>query len=321
MAYSGTRPRRRRWGRIAAIAVAALLCLGVAHRIALAAGGPNDPVGRVLSGGLVRTYRIHVPASYRTGRPVALVLAFHGRLGTGKGQAHVSEMDTTSDRHGFIVVYPDGVGRSWNDGLNTPAGQKGVDDVAFVRALIAQLERRYAIDATRIYATGLSNGAIFTEVLGCEMATTFAAIAPVAGPMPTPSVTTCHPAAPMPVLLIHGTSDPWVPYAGGEIRGGSGTVISAPATMAKWAELDGCTGPPRSRPLPPRTDDGTSVTVTREAGCPRGVSVGLDTIVGGGHTWPGGWQYLPAFIVGHTSRQIDASEAIWSFFSQYQRGA
>jgi polyhydroxybutyrate depolymerase len=71
--------------------------------------------------------------------------------------------------------------------------------------------------------------------------------------------------------------------------------------------------------VPPRTDDGTSMTVTREGGCPRGVTVGLDTVVGGGHTWPGGWQYLPALIVGRTSQQFDASEAIWTFFSRFTR--
>lgn len=296
------------------------VALAVARHVALGAA-PNDPVGQVSSGGRTRTYRIHVPASYRAGHATALVLAFHGRLGDGRGMAHVTGMDTTSDEHGFIVVYPDGVDRSWNDGLTTPAEQAGVDDVAFVRTLIASLESRYSIDPRRIYATGLSNGAMLTELLGCQLAGTLAAIAPVAGTLPVPVAVQCAPARPLPVLLFHGTSDPFVPYNGGKLISGVGNVVSAPGTLADWSRLDGCAGPPRSRALAPTVSDGTSVTVTREAGCPRGVTVQLDTIVGGGHTWPGGWQYLPALIIGHTSRQLNASETIWSFFAAHPRGA
>ena len=317
MTHSGAaRTRARRAWRPAAAILAVGFALAVARHSALGAG-PNDPVGRVRAGGLTRTYRIHVPASYRPGRAVALVLAFHGRLGDGKGMAHVTGLDTTADRHGFIVVYPDGVDRSWNDGLSTPAAQAGVDDVAFVRTLIASLRARYTIDARRIYATGLSNGAMFTELLGCELAGTLAAIAPVAGSLPVPVSAELCPARPVPVLLIHGTSDPFVPYDGGALRSGVGSVLSAPATLARWSQLDGCAGPSRSRALPARVHDGTSVTLTVEGGCPPHVAVALDTIVGGGHTWPGGWQYLPALIVGPTSRQIDASETIWSFFAAH----
>jgi polyhydroxybutyrate depolymerase len=252
---------------------------------------------------------------------VALVLAFHGRLGTGKGMAHLTGLDTTSDRHGFIVVYPDGVDRSWNDGLSTPAQQAGVDDVAFVQALIAQLQSRYAIDPRRIYATGLSNGAMFTELLGCRLAGTLAAIAPVAGTLPVPVAGGCAPARPLPVLLIHGTSDPYVPYRGGSLVSGVGSVLSAPQTFARWSVLDGCGGPPLTRALPRRVQDGTSVVTTVQRACPPGSAVELETIIGGGHTWPGGWQYLPKLLIGRTSTQIDASETIWSFFSRYPRGA
>ncbi len=319
MTHVGARRRGRRWLLGVGAILAFVVVLGAIRHSALGAA-PNDPAGALISGGRVRTYRIHVPASYRPGRPVALVLAFHGRLGTGQGMARLTDLDATSDRHGFIVVYPDGVDRSWNDGLPTPAAQAGVDDVAFVRTLIASLEGRYSIDARRIYATGLSNGAMFTELLGCELAGTLAAIAPVAGSLPTPVAASCSPRAPLPVLLFGGTSDPFVPYDGGELRSDVGTVLSAPATFARWSALDGCTGPSSSRARPPRVQDGTSVTVTREGGCPPGVAVQLDTIVGGGHTWPGGWQYLPAVIIGPTSRQIDASETIWSFFAAHPLG-
>jgi polyhydroxybutyrate depolymerase len=91
------------------------------------------------------------------------------------------------------------------DGLNTPAERAGVDDVAFIRALIDRVTRQYAIDPHRVYAAGMSNGAMMTELLGCRLANGVAAIAPVAGPMPEPLEAGCRPARPVPVLEIHGT--------------------------------------------------------------------------------------------------------------------
>jgi polyhydroxybutyrate depolymerase len=106
--------------------------------------------------------------------------------------------DAVADRHGVIGVYPDGVGRSWADGLNTPAERAGVDDVAFIRALIDRVTRQYANDPHRVYAAGMSNGAMMTELLGCRLANRVAAIAPVAGPMPEPLAAGCRPACPGP---------------------------------------------------------------------------------------------------------------------------
>ena len=178
---------------------------------------------------------------------MALVLAFHGRLGTGTGQARVSGMDTTSNRHGFIVVYPNGVKRSWNDGLSTPAQQAGVDDVAFVRALIAQLQARYTIDPRRIYVTGLSNGAMFTS---CSAASR---------PARWPRSPGCRHAAgaggieraaarraAVPALPRH--ERPYVPYDGGAPR------TASAACCRRWRRrqraLDGCTGPTRMVAVP-----------------------------------------------------------------------
>ncbi len=298
------------------IALTGAVALTIGHAVRSAAQrGPNDPQGRITVGGRVRTYRLHVPAPAPGGRR-PLVIVLHGRGGDGRGMAGLTHFDGVADRFGFIAVYPDGVDHSWNDGLDTPAEQHGIDDVAFIRALIAQLVSHDGVDPSRVYATGLSNGAMFTELLGCRLAGTFAAIAPVAGPLPEPVAPGCVPARPLPVLEIHGTHDPWVPYGGGTLPSGVGSVLSAPATAAHWSEADRCHTEIVSS-LPLRIHDGTSVQVERHGGCAAGAQVELYTVVGGGHTWPGGEQYLPRLLIGRTSRQFDASETIWRFFAAH----
>lgn len=175
------------------------------------------------------------------------------------------------DRDGFIVVYPNGIHHSWNDGRPENAG---AGDVAFVRTLIADFSRCYQIDRRRIYATGFSNGGTFTEYLGCVMAGTFAAIAPVSGSMPTADAGSCHPARPLPVLTMAGTADPIMPYGGGEIR-----ILGTD---------DRCAPQPHRTVLPPiAAADGTNVTRSSYSGCAPGTVVELDTIENGGHAWPG----------------------------------
>jgi polyhydroxybutyrate depolymerase len=127
------------------------------------------------------------------------------------------------------------------------------------------------------------------------------------------------------VLLIHGTSDPIVPFAGGHVDGrdGGGTVLSATATAASWRTLDGCAPATATSALPDRVSDGTTVTVTTSEDCRptedwrQGADVTFYTVHGGGHTWPGGPQYLPKLLVGRASGQFDASEVIWQFFASH----
>jgi polyhydroxybutyrate depolymerase len=235
-----------------------------------------------------------------------LVLSFHGRHGQGKGQAKLTGFSEVADRHGFIVVYPDGIDKSWNAMHGAgPAQEKGVDDVGFVDALIDRLQAEYAIDPNRVYAAGMSNGGFFSHRLGCELSTRLAAIASVAGQMGPELAEICDPAEPVAVLDIHGTKDRIVPYDGGETKGG-GALLSVEDTVDTWRQLNDCAM---------RSD----VTLDKgDASCRtyRGCSapVELCTIEGAGHTWPGGHQYMPRLLVGTTNRDVDASELIWEFF-------
>jgi polyhydroxybutyrate depolymerase len=280
-------------------------------------GGNGDQAGWIWSGGMLRRYLIHLPAGAASAAGLPVVLAFHGRLGTAEGMSRLTHLDRIADEHRFVVVYPQGYRRSWNDGRpGSPAHSAGVNDVAFVAGLIHHLVSTGHVDASRVYATGMSNGAIFTERLGCDLTGLLAGIAPVAGPMPVPVAGSCHPSRPIPVLEIHGTADPLVPYDGGQVDSGTGGGVRSVAwTAAFWRAADRCRPGPVTSTLPDTAHDGTGVRVSRGTACAPGTRVVLYTVTGGGHTWPGGEQYLPPVIIGPTSRQFDASETLWRFFA------
>ena len=294
-----------------------MLCLALWRPNATAAG---DPVESIVAGGVVRTYLLHLPTGGVTPR-MPLVLAFHGGGGTGAGMRGLTGFDARADRLRVIVAYPDGVRRRWNDGRRTIPSP--VDDVGFVAQLIDTLSGRYGVDPARVYATGISNGGLFSERLACDLAPRIAAIAPVAANMPADIVPACAPARPVSVLQINGTADPLVPYSGGEIArplgfGPGGTVLSTAESVAFWVRRDACSGRPEPTAVPPRTvPDGTRVTRFVYSGCAGGAAVALYAVDGGGHTWPNGPKFLPVARVGPVSRQLDASSTILDFFLRH----
>lgn len=258
-----------------------------------------------------RAYVLYVP-EHRTAR-MPLLLVFHGGGGRGQGMVRLTNFNDLADRYGLIVVYPDGLRHQWNDG-RLPFNNHA-DDVGFVSALIDRVAQQYPVDRKRVYAAGMSNGAMFSQRLGCELASRIAAIAPVSGNMPAWIAPDCRPARPISVIQINGTDDPLVPYNGGNvISPRMGKVLSAPDTVAFWAKVDGCKPHPATTPLaleaPP---DGTSIDRSVYSGCRDGTGVAFYRVNGGGHTWPDGLQYLPRRIIGPASRQLDASETIVRF--------
>jgi len=304
-------------------AAAALACL-TSLAVALpppAAAIPTPPPDTRISvtvDGRVRTARVHIPKPTPDLKKMPLVLAFHGRLGDGDDQEKITHFNSVADANGFIAVYPDGYQRSWNDGRKTtPSNRDGVRDVEFVRRLLKKLTTSYSVDKRQVYAIGMSNGGFFAQRLGCVMAGKFAAIATVASVMPRALAKTCKPSDPLPVLMVMGTDDPLVPYQGGDF--GSGMVLSAKATAKLWRELAHCKKP-TSRKLRDRDPkDGTQTRVLTANQCAGDAAVKLYSVHGGGHTWPGGRQYLPKTAIGVTSRDFDASSTIWKFLADKQR--
>jgi polyhydroxybutyrate depolymerase len=313
-------------GRVALAAALSVAALATAD-CAAASGAGALQRDAVNVAGMRRTYLLYVPASIPASRPASLVLLFHGGFGSGADAARRIGMNAVADRAGFVVAYPDGVDKHWNDGRETTAD--GADDVAFVAALVEHIRARHAIDPRRIYATGLSNGGYFTLRLACERADLFAAVAPVMSTFPEPLHARCRPARPLPLLLIGGTADPLVPWNGGELTrvrnlgGKGGRVISVRDTIEFWRGHNGCAAGGRETALPDRDpDDGTRVMKTQYGSCRDDAEVMLLAVEGGGHTWPGAPD-RPRIkhLVGRTSRDIDASEIIWEFFSRHPGAA
>jgi polyhydroxybutyrate depolymerase len=288
---------------------------------AQAAGAGEDRTETIQSGGIQRTYHVHLPPDAQVGRMLPLVMVFHGGGGRGTGAARLYGFNQLADARGFAVVYPDGLDRRWNDGRGT-TGERWlntvlVDDVSFVSAVIDRLTVTLHIDPRRVYATGISNGGIFSHRLACELPDKIAAIAPVAGTIAEPEAPRCTPRTPVSVVEFHGTEDRFVPYTGGAILGRSerGRVLSVEDTMTLWGRIDGCPAPAQQAQLPPvHPEDGTRIQRTAYGPCRRGSEAVLYTIVGGGHTWPG-TAWIP--FLGTVSRQIDATEVIWEFFSRH----
>jgi polyhydroxybutyrate depolymerase len=264
--------------------------------------------------GVERSFFLYVPAGHRgTGSP-ALVLVFHGAGGRAQGFARHTGFSAVAEREGFVVAYPQGLERRWNDGRGNGTPH---DDVGFVRVLLDTLERELGIDRRRVYATGISNGAMFVYRLACDLPGAFAAVAPVAGAMPANLTTGCAHTEPVSVLAFQGTADPLMPYAGGGVAGRRGRVLSAEQSVSFWAAVSGCGPQVTVVQEPDRVADGTRVRYTDAGECRERRAVELYTIEGGGHTWPGGPPV--GRLVGRVSRELDATALIWEFFAQHAR--
>jgi polyhydroxybutyrate depolymerase len=293
-----------------------LCCTILALFLALLGAAQNMPAVHLGAGGRTRDFLVYVPGKLGTGLH-PLILLLHGRLGTGSGMVRLADFRAIADREGLILVYPDGVDRSWNDGrVSSPAYKKGIDDVDFLNRTIAYMLQHYPVDSTRIYATGMSNGGFMSSRLGDELTHRLAAIAVVAASVDEDEKPTT---TPLPVLYIQGTKDPLVPFNGGDIRGG--TILSHQKTLERWVAIDGCDPTPVVVTRPDSVGDGTTVTQQTYTNPRTGIQVVGITIAGGGHTWPSGWPYLPKSIIGITSRNLNANEAIWAFFRRYRRAA
>lgn len=290
---------------------------------------PGNQAGSIVAGGLKRTYLIHLPApGIRRSMPLLIVL--HGGGGNGKSMVKLTNggFDQLSDKKGFIVVYPDGIGKHWNDGRNEAetgyeTHEKNTDDVGFISALIDDLIKKYNADPKRVYVTGMSNGAIMSYRLGCELSGKIAAIAPVAGNIPVNLIKNCNPSDPVAVLAINSDSDPLVPFNGGDVTGPFGKkklgkVLSVHESVMFWVKNNGCSSNPLVTDEPDNDpDDGTRVQRQQFMNGRNNCEVILYIIKGGGHTWPGGYQYLGKWIIGRTCRDMNATEVIWEFFARF----
>lgn len=308
---------------------ATLLLASPASRAAesTAAGAPGDTQARsVKVGSGQRSYRIHVPAALPRDRAVPLVLVFHGGGGTPEQIERESRFSALAAREGFLVAYPAGHRRSWNDGRGAAAvaaQRDDVDDIAFVAALLDDVSARHRVDPKRVFATGISNGAMFSHYVALRLAPRIAAIAAIAGGLPERLASPFSPQGEVAVLIVNGTEDPLVPYGGGDVTvlgSRRGRVVGAEATAARWSEHNRCDVSPAAEQLAERDPgDGCTATHFIYRNCAPGAGVELYRLTGSGHAWPGGSQYVRERQIGKVCRELDGAALVWEFFQRHPK--
>ena len=293
---------------------------------------PGDYEFGLTHQGLRRSYLVHVPPQAARGRALPVVIAFHGGGSNAEVMKAYTRMDRAADRDGYIAVYPNGssgLGNhflTWNAGTCCgPAAALQVDDVGFMLAVLDELPRRTAVESARIYATGLSNGAMMAYRLAAEASPRIAAVAGVAGAM---SLARFAPARAMPVMHIHSTHDHIARYDGGfgpPATVADTRVFHAPVEemLKRWIDHNAC--PARPALVEPAagqagTPDESHSAIRRVyRPCRDGVEVVLWQLSGAGHVWPGGVrEYLPQ-LLGTGTAVIDANAEMWRFFSRFRR--
>jgi polyhydroxybutyrate depolymerase len=282
-----------------------------------AALGPGDHECSLTINVQERSYLVHIPESYDPSKPTPIVLALHGVTMTGPTMAGFCGMSAKADAAGFIVVYPDGTGNKpflfWNAGGDWEAVGRKPDDVAFIGKLLDDLARQVNVDEKRIYACGMSNGAMMCYRLAAELSDRIAAIATIAGTVAVPE---SNPKRPVPVIHFHGTNDKMVPFetAAGRIRP-SYRGMSVQDSIRTWVKLNGCDEVAQATDVLSKPDDDLNVTRTKYGPGKNGAEVVLVVVEGGGHTWPG---RKPRFR-GKSALNISANDLIWEFFQKHPR--
>lgn len=266
--------------------------------------------------GVKRRYVVYVPAAKEgSATPLAVVLNFHGGGGRAEGQMRSTGMNAVAERHGFIAVYPDGTSAAgpfltWNAGRCCAyAARRKVDDVGFVRRLVAELGRSYKIDAARIYAVGHSNGGMLAYRLAAEASDLLAGAGIVSADL---GIDGPPPKRPVPLIVFHGLKDRNVLWEGGmgpnQIDREPHRAI--PETLRIWKAWNGCA------PQPVKTETAADYVMERYEPPPgaAGAPIVLYKLPGGGHAWPGGTAVSSRLDLGPIVHSVDASELIWRFF-------
>lgn len=257
--------------------------------------------------GLVRTFTVVRPEPAVAGSPMMLVL--HGRGGNAEGQATITNLSKSVAAQGYWAVLPQYYDNTWDD---NPGLNPGLDDVGFVRRILDIMQEDFGVSAARTYAAGFSNGGFMAQRLACELPDRIAAFGFVATSITRGLYNACAPAVARPVMFVHGTSDPIVPWAGNS----SLALQSVDSAVGLWTAKLGCGLNPAQQTLD-SANDGTSIDLFRY-GCGT-KEVRLYRVNNGGHTWPGGTQYLPVNLIGKTSNDMQATDEIWNFVKGYQR--
>lgn len=282
----------------------------------VATSGAGDHEYKVKNGNETRKYLVHVPKSYTATKATPLVFFFHGGGGWMEQAAADYGWIEKSEKEGVIVVFGNGSSRlprerlaTWNAGNCCGyARDNNIDDVAYAKAVVADVETKFNIDKQKIFATGMSNGGIMSHRLACEASDVFTAVAAVAG---TDGMgASCVPTRPISVMHIHAKNDDHVLFGGGAgpdaFRDESKVAdfTSVADTIALWIKRNALSDTPK------RVLDVPGAYCDLYTSPTSGVQVKLCVTEDGGHSWAGG-----KAVRGKTpSTAIIANDVIWDFF-------
>ncbi len=282
---------------------------------------------QILHDDSLRTYKLYIPATYTGDEAWPLVITLHGYSLNNDYMIAATEMNAVADTGHFIVAYPQGLlvhlgdgfsplppdAPGWNAGQgDDPLLISGNDDVGFLDQMINVISQGYNIDPARIYSCGHSNGGFMSYVLACELPDRITAVASVSGGMLSGTFGLCDPGRSIPVMEIHGSEDPIVPF-----DGIPGLLQSVPEVVDFWTTNNNCSTEPTITPLPDiDTTDNSTVTLKIWGACDDNAEVWLYEIAGGGHPWPGDLFVPPPFLE-HENKDIHASTEIWNFFNRH----
>ncbi len=258
--------------------------------------------------GKKRKYTVYLPAGFNPAVKHPLVLNFHGLGGNPRQQQKYSRMNEVADKEGFVVIYPYGDNHYWNTGAMNKPYVNGRDDVGFINKILDKAIQEYNISPDSIYASGLSLGGYFSYRLACELGNRISAIASVGGVMSDSTNKYCQSARPIPVLQIHGTKDPIVKYEGFK------RSMPVEKTVAFWTKRNSCSHSDTVLLPDISVKDKTTASLIK-FNCNSKAPVWFLKIQNGGHTWPG--SKINYLFLGKTSKDFNASELIWEFFSQF----
>ena len=293
--------------------------LGPAWACRFPARGPAEAglsARTLTSSGVERCYLLYTPPSYETTQSVPVVFSLHGFAGTPQGLRGMTGWEGLADTENFLVVYPHGSSfpLRWNTHPGANIGH--IDDVQFIRDILADLSGVAAVDGTRVYVTGFSNGGTMTDQIACQLADSVAAVGMVSGKGEEMQAE-CSPSRPVPIIAFFGTEDPLdsadYPLWFLKLINVSPVLkdleyLSVETWLDRWIQRNGCNSSPEIRQV---AGDAGGAFYT---GCGQNAEIVVVTIDQGGHTWPGG-SNLPVF--GKTSTNVDASRTMWDFFKEH----
>lgn len=246
--------------------------------------------------------------------PNPTIIILHGATISAQRMVRSSGFAEAAAIHGFTAVFPEGRQQLWNDARGS--GHSRADDVGFLNALAHQLVDAKIADPQRLYLAGVSNGGMMAFAMICRQDGLFAGVATIIAALPAGLEQSCQPPKPIAVIMMNGTADPVVPFAGGHVGffGRHGSVLGAERTAEIFAKAEGCTSQSQL-PLPKRNGhENTRVKLVTWSGCAPRASVRLYEVEGGGHQIPGGPTFLP-FLFGSPNHDIRAASEILQVFS------